>query len=126
MKPNNPWESDRYLLLPNNNNKEKDWLKLNNVSLDDLNNQKKIWESNIIEIKKNRTKPRIDDKIIISWNSLAITGLVDAFEALDNQDYLNKAVNMFEELKANSFKRNKLINYEAYLYFFISWKCCCC
>jgi len=107
---NNPWESDRYLLLPNNNNKEKDWLKLNNVSLDDLNNQKKIWESNIIEIKKNRTKPRIDDKIIISWNSLAITGLVDAFEALDNQDYLNKAVNMFEELKANSFKRNKLIH----------------
>jgi uncharacterized protein YyaL (SSP411 family) len=107
---NNPWESDRYLLLPNNNNKEKDWLKLNNVSLDDLNNQKKIWESNIIEIKKNRTKPRIDDKIIISWNSLAITALVDAFEALDNQDYLNKAVNMFEELKANSFKRNKLIH----------------
>ena len=107
---NNPWESDRYLLLPNKNNKEKDWLKLNNVSLDDLNNQKKIWESNIIEIKKNRTKPRIDDKIIISWNSLAITGLVDAFEALDNQDYLNRAVNMFEELKANSFKRNKLIH----------------
>ena len=107
---NNPWESDRYLLLPNNNNKEKGWLKLNNVSLDDLNNQKKIWESNIVEIKKNRTKPRIDDKIIISWNSLAITGLVDAFEALNNQDYLNKAVNMFEELKANSFKRNKLIH----------------
>ena len=107
---NNPWESDRYLLLPNNNNKEKGWLKLNNVSLDDLNNQKKIWESNIVEIKQNRTKPRIDDKIIISWNSLAITGLVDAFEALNNQDYLNKAVNMFEELKANSFKRNKLIH----------------
>ena len=50
---NNPWESDRYLLLPNNNNKEKGWLKLNNVSLDDLNNQKKIWESNIVEIKKS-------------------------------------------------------------------------
>ncbi|MFL2633554.1 MAG: thioredoxin domain-containing protein [Candidatus Marisimplicoccus sp.] len=106
----NPWESDRYLLLPNKNNKEEDWLQLNNFSKDYLNNQKRIWESNIIEIKKNRTKPRIDDKIIVSWNSLAITGLVDAFEALNNQDYLNKAINMFEELKANSFKRNKLIH----------------
>ncbi len=106
----NPWESDRYLLLPNKNSKEEDWLKLNNFSKDDLNNQKRIWESNIIEIKKNRTKPRIDDKIIVSWNSLAITGLVDAFEALNNQDYLDKAINMFEELKANSFKRNKLIH----------------
>ena len=105
-----PWESDRYLLLPNKNSKEEDWLKLNNFSKDDLNNQKRIWESNIIEIKKNRTKPRIDDKIIVSWNSLAITGLVDAFEALNNQDYLDKAINMFEELKANSFKRNKLIH----------------
>ena len=106
----NPWESDRYLLLPNKNSKEEDWLKLNNFSKDDLNNQKRIWESNIIEIKKNRTKPRIDDKIIVSWNSLAITGLVDAFEALNNQDYLDKAINMFEELKAKSFKRNKLIH----------------
>ena len=105
-----PWESDRYLLLPNKNSKEEDWLKLNNFSKDDLNNQKRIWESNIIEIKKNRTKPRIDDKIIVSWNSLAITGLVDAFEALNNQDYLDKAINMFEELKAKSFKRNKLIH----------------
>ena len=106
----NPWESDRYLLLPNKNNEEENWLKLNNFSKDDLNNQKRIWESNIIEIKKNRTKPRIDDKIIVSWNSLAITGLVDAFEALNNQDYLDKAINMFEELKANSFKRNKLVH----------------
>ena len=106
----NPWESDRYLLLPNNNNKEEDWLQLNNFSKDYLNNQKRIWESNIIEIKKNRTKPRIDDKIIVSWNSLAITGLVDAFEALNNKDYLDKAINMFEELNANSFKKNKLIH----------------
>ena len=106
----NPWESDRYLLLPNRNNKEEYWLKLNNLSKDDLNNQKRIWESNIIEIKKNRTKPRIDDKIIVSWNSLAITGLVDAFEALNNKDYLDKAINMFDELNANSFKKNKLIH----------------
>ena len=38
----NPWESDRYLLLPNKNSKEEDWLKLNNFSKDDLNNQKRI------------------------------------------------------------------------------------
>ena len=79
---NNPWEDDRYLLLPNKNNFEADWLKTNNLSKSDLLSQKKIWESNIIEIKDNRTKPRIDDKIIVSWNSLAITGLIDAYEAL--------------------------------------------
>jgi uncharacterized protein YyaL (SSP411 family) len=107
---NKPWENDRYLLLPNKNNQEKVWLKSNSVSKADLNYQKRIWESNILEIKENRTKPRIDDKIIVSWNSLAITGLVDAFQALNNQAYLIKAINMFEELRKNSFKRNKLIH----------------
>ncbi|GIS25508.1 MAG: hypothetical protein CM15mP126_7510 [Gammaproteobacteria bacterium] len=64
------------------NNFEADWLKSNNLSKSDLLSQKKIWESNIIEIKDNRTKPRIDDKIIVSWNSLAITGLIDAYEGI--------------------------------------------
>ena len=107
---NNPWEDDRYLLLPNKNNFEADWLKTNNLSKSDLLSQKKIWESNIIEIKDNRTKPRIDDKIIVSWNSLAITGLIDAYEAFNNEDYLNKAKSMYDELKENSFRRNKLIH----------------
>ena len=84
--------------------------KINNLSKSDLSFQKGIWESNIINIKENRTKPRIDDKIIVSWNSLAITGLVDAFEALNNQDYLTKAISMFEELKDKSFKKGKLIH----------------
>ena len=97
-------------MLPNKNNNETVWLKSNNLSKSDLLSQKKIWESNIIEIKDKRTKPRIDDKIIVSWNSLAITGLIDAFEALNNQDYLNKAISMFEELKMNSFRKNKLIH----------------
>ena len=107
---NNPWEDNRYLLLPNKNNFEVNWLKSNNISKSDLVSQKKIWESNIIKIKDKRTKPRIDDKIIVSWNSLAITGLIDAFEALNNEDYLNKAKSMFDELKKNSFRKNKLIH----------------
>mgnify|MGYP007000213626 len=39
-----PWEKDRYLLLPNKNNQEEDWLKLNNLSHTDLLNLKRIWE----------------------------------------------------------------------------------
>jgi hypothetical protein len=106
----NPWESDRYLLLPNKNNKEEDWLQLNNFSKDHLNNQKRIWESSIIEIKKNRTKPRIDDKIIVSWNSLAIIGLIDAFDAFKNENYLSIAKSMFKELKESSFRKGQLIH----------------
>ena len=76
----------------------------------ELNDLIQIWESNIIKLKEKRTKPRIDDKIIVSWNSLAIVGLIDAYEALQNNDYLVLAKSMFEELKDNSFRKNKLIH----------------
>ena len=46
--------------------------------------------NNILKIKKDRTKLRIDDKIIISWNALAIIGLVDAYEALKDNPILIK------------------------------------
>ena len=92
-----PWENNRFLLLPKKDNNE-------------LNDLIQIWESNIIKLKEERTKPRIDDKIIVSWNSLAIVGLVDAYEALQNYDYLVLAKSMFEELKDNSFRNNKLIH----------------
>ena len=94
---NKPWDNNRFLLLPNKADNE-------------LNDLIQIWESNIIKLKEERTKPRIDDKIIVSWNSLAIVGLIDAYEALKNNDYLVLATSMFEELKDNSFRKNKLIH----------------
>ena len=92
-----PWENNRFLLLPKKADNE-------------MNDLIKIWESNIIKLKEKRTKPRIDDKIIISWNSLAIIALIDAYESLKNNDYLVLAKSMFEELKDNSFRKNKLIH----------------
>ena len=92
-----PWENNRFLLLPKKADNE-------------MNDLIKIWESNIIKLKEKRTKPRIDDKIIISWNSLAIVALIYAYESLKNNDYLVLAKSMFEELKDNSFRKNKLIH----------------
>ena len=106
----NPWEDDKYLLLPNEYSLEDDWINLNNISKSELDDFKAEWIKNILEIKSKRTKPRIDDKIIISWNSLAIIGLIDAYEAFKDDDFLNLAVNMFDELEKNSFRKNKLIH----------------
>ena len=106
----NPWEDDKYLLLPNEYSLEDDWINLNNISKNELDDFKSEWIKNILDIKSKRTKPRIDDKIIISWNSLAIIGLIDAYEAFKDDDFLNLAVNMFDELEKNSFRKNKLIH----------------
>ena len=37
----NPWEDDKYLLLPNEYSLEDDWLKSNNISIKELKDLKK-------------------------------------------------------------------------------------
>ena len=90
--------------------KVKKWMDSNNISKKEISDLITIWEKNIINIKEDRTKPRIDDKIIISWNALAIIGLIDAYDAFKKQDYLSLAKSMFKELKDNSSRKGKLIH----------------
>ena len=106
----NPWEKNRFLLLPNKFNYEKKWIDSNNVSKKEISDLITIWEKNINDIKEDRTKPRIDDKIIVSWNALAIIGLIDAYDAFKNEDYIRLAKSMFKELKDNSYRKGKLIH----------------
>ena len=106
----NPWEKNRFLLLPNKFNYEKKWIDSNNVSKKEISDLITIWEKNINDIKEDRTKPRIDDKIIVSWNALAIIGLIDAYDAFKNGYYISLAKSMFKELKDNSYRKGQLIH----------------
>ena len=106
----NPWEKNRFLLLPNKFNYEKKWIDSNNISKKEISDLITIWEKSINDIKEDRTKPRIDDKIIVSWNALAIIGLIDAYDAFKNEDYIRLAKSMFKELKDNSYRKGKLIH----------------
>ena len=93
---NKPWENNKYLLLPNDNY---NWMEKNEVSKEELSILKTKWINNILKIKKDRTKPRIDDKIIISWNALAIIGLVDAYEAYLTSNFVHGLYKSSEKQK---------------------------
>ncbi len=41
--------------------------------------------------REKRNRPRLDDKILTSWNGLALKGLVDAYKYLENEEYLKLA-----------------------------------
>ncbi|WP_291966631.1 thioredoxin domain-containing protein [Maribacter sp.] len=43
--------------------------------------------------RKKRNRPRLDDKILTSWNGLALKGLTDAYRYLEDEKYLSLAVN---------------------------------
>jgi uncharacterized protein len=50
----------------------------------------------LFEAREKRVRPATDDKVIASWNGMAISGLVEAGRALDRSDYVVAAAHAAE------------------------------
>ena len=84
------WEDENYVLIQN---QSLDTIaETNHISVDDLEKKKKNWEQLLYTEREKRSKPRLDDKCLTSWNAIMLKGYVDAYKALGNQDYLNTAL----------------------------------
>ncbi|MGB5497858.1 MAG: thioredoxin domain-containing protein [Maribacter sp.] len=80
------------------------------ITLSKLQELKEIWRLDLMEARKERVKPRIDDKIIVSWNALLINGYVDAYNAFGDQDLLNEAKSIFNAIKESAYSDNQLVH----------------
>ncbi|MDZ7898170.1 MAG: thioredoxin domain-containing protein [Arcicella sp.] len=58
--------------------------------------------------RAERIRPGLDDKILCSWNGLMINGLVDAYRAFGEEDFLKLALNNAHFIKDNFLKDDKL------------------
>ena len=108
INKDNPWDNNKFLLLPTRDIES--WLRSNKINKDEFLKIKESWFNEIMKIKSKRTKPRIDDKTIISWNALSIIGLIDAYDAFKDDLLLSKAKSMFSDLLKMGYKNNKLIH----------------
>src|SRR5690606_24711270 len=52
--------------------------KKHNLDVDQLQIQKTKWENILLKNRAQRTKPLLDDKIIISWNAQLLSGFLSA------------------------------------------------
>lgn len=66
------------------------------LSLEELLQKKKEWEERLKSEREKRSKPRLDDKTLTSWNAMLIVGLLDAYSALGNKEYLVLAENIYQ------------------------------
>ncbi len=87
-----------------------------NSSLEDFSQENDISSTNSIEylnsakqkllaVRNERIKPTIDDKVLTSWNALMIEAYLDAFTALEDPVYLERAIKA-----ANFLSREMLSN----------------
>ncbi|TWO33764.1 thioredoxin domain-containing protein [Seonamhaeicola sediminis] len=95
------WEHGNYVLIRKDDDDA--FIKKHGITQKDFNNKKNSWKSKLLDVRNIRPKPRLDDKILTSWNGLMLKGYIDAYRVFQNDEYLEIA------LKNASFISNKLM-----------------
>ena len=80
------WEDENYVLIQNKSLEE--IAKSNNITVSTLQKKKIFWEKILYIKREKRSKPRLDDKCLTSWNAIMLKGFVDAYKALEDENYL--------------------------------------
>ena len=84
------WEKDNYILFKTQSDDE--FISTYNITQDELNAKLSSWKDKLLNIRGKRERPRTDDKVLTSWNALMLEGYIDAYRALGNKSYLDKAI----------------------------------
>ena len=84
------WEDGKYHLIKRMTDEE--FVKQYNTGLDDLQKKVAQWREKLYRLRQKRPRPRLDDKILTSWNALMLNGFVDAYKTFDNPHYLEMAI----------------------------------
>ncbi|WP_194165911.1 thioredoxin domain-containing protein [Shewanella sp. YLB-07] len=80
------------------------------VSLDSLDSDWRKLPSyqELTKYRKQKVKPEIDEKVIVSWNSRYAIALLDAFEVTDKAEYLDNSSHLLELLWQSAILDEKL------------------
>ena len=84
------WEHGNYVLIQKQ--PLGDIAKSNGIQLKALEQKKKHWEQKLYIEREKRSKPRLDDKCLTSWNAIILKGFVEAYKALGDKKYLDIAI----------------------------------
>ncbi|NNE01875.1 MAG: thioredoxin domain-containing protein [Eudoraea sp.] len=98
------WEEDVYVLIRDASDNE--IAKKFDISPEELEQKMQHFKELLKEFRSKRTPPRLDDKILTSWNGLMLVGLLDAYRYVGNEDYLKLALKNAVFIVDNLFKED--------------------
>ena len=106
-EPNGNWEHSNILHVTQNPSNVAEKLGMDE---DVLNQQILLINSLLLKERENRIRPGLDDKILTGWNALMISGYVEAYKALKNENYLAKARSTAEFMRREQLQDDFRLN----------------
>ena len=104
INPYGYWEDDKYVLIRSEDAQK--IATIHNLSVLELEQIIKNCNSKLIKVRNKRGKPRLDDKILTSWNGLMIKGFVDSYKAFNKPEFLNSAIDNAEFIVKNLYSED--------------------
>ncbi|MBQ4914022.1 thioredoxin domain-containing protein [Maribacter sp. MMG018] len=98
------WEEGNYVLI--RDTADEDFIKKHSLSQEELETLLKRCLTTLKKERNKRPKPRLDDKILTSWNGLMLKGLTDAYRYIQKEVYLDLALKNANFLIKNIFRKD--------------------
>ena len=80
-----------------------------NLPVHIIQNRLSLLHSHLLKVREQRIRPGLDDKILVSWNALALISFSEAARYLNRLDYLEVAIDNAEFLLSELLHRNHLL-----------------
>ena len=103
------WENENYILLKNKS--DSDFCKEKKINQTEFKEKNKKWKNLLLNKRKNRIRPGLDDKSLTSWNALMCEAFVDGYMALGETKYLDIAIKNGEFLINKQLKKDGRLNH---------------
>ena len=79
------------------------------ISESDVHKILKTCSEKLLKVRSNRIHPGLDDKVLVSWNSLMITAFAKGYRVTNDARYLDAAKNCVSFIEKNLFVDGKLL-----------------
>jgi hypothetical protein len=104
VNPYGFWENDKYHLIRTTTDNE--FVKKHDISLSELQNKITTWQKALQGARKQKSYPRLDDKILTSWNGIMLKGFIDAYRVFNDDHFLKIALKNARFIEQNMIKED--------------------
>jgi len=102
------WGKNNYILIRTKSNKE--FEKLHNLTNLQLNKKLTAWRKVLLKARSKKSKPRLDDKTLTSWNAIMLKGYVDAYRVFNDQHFLDIAIKNANFIVSHQLRKDGGLN----------------
>ena len=107
------WDNGRNILFLSCS--EEEYCKAKSIELKSFKSELEKSKKILLKARNKREKPIIDSKVLTCWNALTVTGLIQAYNAIQIDEYLKKAIeigNLFcKRSIGKDFSLQRTMNY---------------